>query len=287
MKIKKILSIALLMLMLITIGFVNQALAEEEVELPQHRFTVENKSTDDLVVYLIRKQKPHNELAYTFNVPAGETDDELVEEGTYIVKYSVCGMDYDWELEMDDKYTLTLYPCQAQPTKLQVRSHLNETVELKIYGYEDVEVDIKPGSKVKINLFSGNVDYEYEACGGQTFFGEMKIAKSGTSQLILHSCEWHVDPVRNYTQPNPVKFRIINHASFPVIMTLIGRESYLVTVDPGINVFMLISGNYRYSYYQDGRLLTGSMVVTPNGLGTLVFTPSFVMDYVDDTADLE
>jgi len=68
---------------------------------------------------------------------------------------------------------------------------------------------------------------------------------------------------------------------------LIGPESYLVTVNPGINVFTLISGNYRYSYYQDSRLLTGSMVVTPNGLGTLVVTPSFVMDYVDETSDLE
>ena len=70
-------------------------------------------------------------------------------------------------------------------------------------------------------------------------------------------------------------------------MTLIGPESYLVTVDPGINIFTLISGNYRFSYYQDHRLLTGSMVVTKNGLGTLIFTPSFVIDYVDEASDLE
>jgi hypothetical protein len=283
---------SLLMVALLTLSF-STVLAEEgteeteetsETEPVQHKFTIVNNSAEDVVVYLkLKWYKLTHELA----IPAGDTDAKLIDDGTYTVSYSFCGTDYHWELVLDDDYTLTLFPCQAQPTKLQVKSHLNETVELKIYGYQDVEVDIKPGFKVKVELFSGNIDYEYTACGGQTFFGEMKVAKNGTSQLVLHSCEWHLDPVRKYAQPNPVKFRIINHASFPVIMTLIGPESYLVTVNPGINVLTLISGNYRYSYYQDNRLLTGSMVVTPNGLGTLVVTPSFVIDFVDESSDLE
>ena len=213
----------------------------------------------------------------------------MITVGEYRVRYTACGVDYDWFLnqEAGDDYTLVFYPCKSQPTKLQVKSHLSDKVEIKIYGYEDYEVEIKPGLKTKVELYSGNIDYEYTACGGQVFFGEMKVAKNGTSQLVLHSCEWHLQPARNYAQPNPVKFRIINHASFPVIMTLIGPESYLVTVNPGVNFYTMISGNYRFSYYQDNRLLTGSMVVTPNGRGVLVVTPSYVLDYVDDTSDLE
>jgi hypothetical protein len=284
MKTKKIVGVVILLVMLLTLGFVNHALAEEETEPTQHKFTVVNKSLEDVAITLKRKMEREQQ---TFTLPAGDTDSIMIEEGTYVVKYSFCRTDYHWDLELDDDYTLTLYPCGAQPTKMQVKSHLNEEVELKIYGYEDLELDVKPGVKVKVELFSGNIDYEYEACGGQTFFGELNVAKNGTTQLVMHSCEWHLEPARNYAQPNPVKFRIINHASFPIIMTLIGPESYLVTVDPGINVFTMISGNYRYSYYQDSRLLTGSMVVTPNGLGTLVVTPSFVMDFVDEAADLE
>jgi len=236
---------------------------------------------------IVESSRVTDVLIHTFNVPAGESDSQLLDEGNYLVKYYYCGNKFDWELELDEDFTMTLYPCRSQPTKMQVKSHLNEEVELKIYGYDDMEVKVKPGAKMKVNLYSGNIDYEYVACGGQTFFGELKVAKNGTTQLVMHSCEWHLSPARNYAQPNPVKFRIINHASFPIIMTLIGPESYLVTVDPGINVFTLISGNYRYSYYQDSKMLSGNMVVTQNGLGTLVVTPSFVMDYVDETADLE
>lgn len=306
-KMKKIIGFILCLTLFLTLGFVNQAHAEEEEDLQKYQFSVKNKSEDDLVVNIIQQQvivtertatyedrtfpfetyRQVDKLIHTFKVPAGESDSQMLDEGTYIVEYNYCGKDYDWEIELDEPFTMTLYPCRSQPTKIQVKSHLNEEVELKIYGYDDMEVKVKPGAKMKVDLYSGNIDYEYVACGGQTFFGELKVAKNGTTQLVMHSCEWHLSPARNYAQPNPVKFRIINHASFSIIMTLIGPESYLVTVDPGINVFTLISGNYRYSYYQDGKLLTGNMVVTQNGLGTLVVTPSFVMDYVDETADLE
>jgi hypothetical protein len=69
-------------------------------------------------------------------------------------------------------------------------------------------------------------------------------------------------------------------------MTLIGTENYLVTVNPGVNTFNLVSGSYKYSYYQDFKLVSGNMVVTQNSKGVLVVTPSFVYDFVD-SEDLE
>jgi hypothetical protein len=277
MKTGKLILIAVLMAVLISTGFVQNAQAA------QKEFTVNNLTNEDVVV----KLKIPWEDAHYVTAPAGTEVSELLDEGTYIVKYSVCGTDYHFQLLIDDKYTLTLYPCKTQPTKIQVKSHLSEKVVLKLYGYEDYEVDIKPGMKTKVELFSGNIDYEYVACGGQEFFGELMVAKNGTTQLVLHSCEWYLDPARIYGQPNLVKFKIVNQASFPVILTLIGPSNYLVTVEPGINVFTMVSGSYKYSYYQDNQPVTGSMVVTQNGLGVLVITPSYVIGYVDETANQE
>jgi len=282
MRSRKFLLLIFIMSIVFAIGSVQVAQAGDDDEF---KFTINNKSEDDVVVTL--KLKGTNDAPIVLKMPAREVGSDKITEGEYVVRYTSCGVDYDWDLDLDEKFTLVLYPCKSQPTKIQVKSHLSEKVELKIYGYEDYEVDIDPARKTKVELFSGNIDYEYTACGGQVFVGELKVAKNGTSQLVLHSCEWHLEPARNYAQPNPVKFRIINHASFPVIMTLIGPESYLVTVNPGVNSYTLISGNYRFSYYQDNRLLTGSMVVTPNGRGVLVVTPSYVLDYVDESSDLE
>ena len=55
--------------------------------------------------------------------------------------------------------------------------------------------------------------------------------------MTLHSCEWHAAPARIYGPLNPTKFRLINHADFPVILSLVGPENYLV-----------IEGQTRYIY---------------------------------------
>jgi hypothetical protein len=271
----KILLFAVLMAILASSGFVQDAQAAKK------GVTIINKTSQEVTVRF------DGEKTYIISVAAGGKVTEKLDKDEYLVTYSVCGKDFNWELELDDDFTMKLYPCQARPTKIQVKSHLGEEVELNISGYEDVEVDIKPGVKTKVELFSGNNYYEYEACDGQVFSGELWVTKNGRTQLVLHSCEWHLDPVRNYGQPNPVKFRIVNHASFPIILTLIGPENYLVTVDPGINVYTVISGSYKYSYYQDNQLVTGSMMVTKNGLGTLVVTPSYVLGFIDEAEDLE
>jgi hypothetical protein len=271
----KILLFAVLMAILASSGFVQDAQAAKK------GVTIINKTSQEVTVRF------DGEKTYIISVSAGGKVTEKLDKDEYLVTYSVCGKEFNWELELDDDFTMKLYPCQARPTKIQVKSHLGEEVELNISGYEDVEVDIKPGVKTKVELFSGNNYYEYEACDGQVFSGELWVTKNGRTQLVLHSCEWHLDPVRNYGQPNPVKFRIVNHASFPIILTLIGPENYLVTVDPGINVYTVISGSYKYSYYQDNQLVTGSMMVTKNGLGTLVVTPSYVLGFIDEAEDLE
>jgi hypothetical protein len=274
MKSLKIIMIALLLSVLLTSGFYQDALAK------QSSITLVNR-TDEKVTFKLSGDK-----VYEFTVKPGKKVTEKIDHDTYQITYTACGIDYDWELEFEKSRKIVLYPCKHQPTKMQVKSHLGDDVELIIEGYEDFEYDIEPG-KNRIELFSGINYYEYEACGGQVFSSEIRVRKSGTTQLILHSCEWFTHPARIYGHPNPVKFRIVNHASFPLIMTLIGPENYLVTANPGVNVFTLVSGSYKYSYYQDYKLISGSMVVTKNGIGVLVVTPNYVYDFVDDTDDLE
>ncbi len=270
----KIFIIALLLTLLVTSGFYQEALAK------QSSITIVNK-TDEKVTFVFSGDK-----VYEITIKPGKKVSEEMDHDTYQVTYSVCGTDYDYQMKFKKDKKIVLYPCKHQPTKMQVKSHLGDDIELIIEGYEDFEYDIEPG-KNRIELFSGITYYEYEACGGQIFSGELFVAKSGTTQLILHSCEWFTHPARIYGHPNPVKFRIVNHASFPIIMTLIGPENYLVTVNPGVNIFTLVSGSYKYSYYQDYKLIYGSMVVTKNGIGVLVVTPSYVYEFVDDTGDLE
>jgi hypothetical protein len=284
MRTGKIILIATLMVLLASSVFVQDAFAE------QKNVTINNKSDETVIVVfeLIRDYKWWEEVeSFSIKAVGGDKVTEKLEADFYKVKYTHCGIDFDFEILLEDAYTLVLYPCQNQPTKLQVKSHLSEEVVLNIYGYKDYEVDILPGLKTRVEVYSGNTDYEYEACGGQTFFGELQVKKNGTTQLVLHSCEWHTDPVRTYARPNPVKFRIINHASFSIIMQLIGPQSDIVTINPGVNVITLISGTYKFSYYQDNKLVTGSMLVTPNGLGVLVVSPSYVMEYVEEFDDLE
>lgn len=277
MKSAKITLIAVMIALFVSIGFVQIGQAAKSA---QSEFKITNKSDEEIKVVL------RGDKTYRFTVLPGDKVTEDVDEDDYRVTYSYCGKDYDWELEFDDDYKLVFYPCRTQPTKMQVKSHLAEDIVLNINGYEDYELDISPG-KTRVALFSGDMTYDYTACDDQVFSGEMVVAKSGKSQLILHSCEWFTEPARTYGQPNPVKFRVVNQASFPVIMTLIGPENYLVTVNPGINVFTMISGSYKYSYFIDAKFNTGNTLVTQNGIGVLVITPSYVFDYVDESDDLQ
>jgi hypothetical protein len=246
----------------------------------QKEITIDNRSKDDFDVTL--RNVATGNISYTIHLDKYDIDETKVISDVYTISYPYCDGTVDFNVNMSDNYSFIIYPCAHQPTAIQVKSHLAEDVVLEIYGYEDASEDIDPGYTRMTDVFSGDNTYVYEACEGQTFSGEFYINKNGSTPLVLHSCEWHTQPARFYSQPVPVKFRIANHASYPIIMTLIGPESYLVTVNPDMNVFQIVSGSYKYSYYQDNQVITGRVMVTKGGQTTLVVTPSFVIGFVDD-----
>jgi len=285
MKKKKIVYIALLAALLISTGAFQQTLAAGNQSPAMQETTsvlsIVNKTSEEITVTLT----PDNgDPVKTSIVPAfGNDDTNLIDGVTYTYEYQYCDLAntddlMDGEITLDgDDYTITLYPCAHQPTKLVINNHLSEEVSVELlYGYEEYAFDIELG-KNKVNVFSGSYVYSYDACGID-FSGDVLIKKNGTTNLTLHSCEWFTDPARIYGPLNPAKYKLINHASFPIILTLIGPENYLVTVYPGVNRVKLVAGNYGYSYYLDYQIVSGSMYVPVNGTGGLTLKPSYVMD---------
>ncbi len=280
MKKQKIIFIALLVALLVSTGVFKNTQAVDKSIL-----SIVNRSTVDVTVKLV--SGPDAPIDIT--VPAGTSEDSEFTDGTYGYEYQYCDLgnpggddNITGEINLDGKdYKMILYPCAHQPTKMRVLNHLAEDITLDLFGYEEYSVDIETG-KNKVELFSGDYIYDYDACG-LDFTGEVHVLKNGTTDLILHSCEWFTHPARIHGQPNPVKFKIINHASFPIILTLIGPENYLVTASPGVNRYMLVAGSYRYSYYLDYVVHSGTMLVTRNGIGTLVFRPSYIFEVFNET----
>ena len=129
-----------------------------------------------------------------------------------------------------------------------------------------------------MKIYSGTNIYSYDACD-QDFNGVVDVLASGKTQFFLRSCEWYASPARVHGGLNPVNFVIVNHASFPMILTLIGPENYLVTIDPGENRVQLIAGSYEYRYYMDFVEISGGFFVPGTGNGKVMFSPSYTIDY--------
>ena len=203
-----------------------------------------------------------------------ETKKVEIVKGDYTLEYTSCGDSYDDTLTLEDDFTMTIYACGVKPTKMRVKSHLPQKIVLKMDGPDDYKFTIKLG-KTKVNLLSGWYVYSYDACG-TTFSGEIRVTKNGKTELLMHSCEWFAEPARVYGKPNPVKFKIANHASFAVDMYLVGPYTYYLKVYPGMNTYILVSGSYEYGYYLDNQLHSGYIAVLRNGSGMLTITPAHI-----------
>jgi hypothetical protein len=173
---------------------------------------------------------------------------------------------------------------------MRFNSHFAQTITVNMYGPlempepEDEEFTVELGGNPISDILSGTYIMSYDAACGPTdpgivtFSEEIRINKSGKTQVTLHGCEWYEHPARIYDKPVPVKFRIINHASFPIVLQIVGPEGALLEIRPGTNLVNLIYGTYKYGYFLDGKYHSGYMMVTKNGLGSLVLRPSHIFE---------
>ncbi len=292
MKGRDIVLFAVLTALVIAAGFLSNVKADDDDD---HVLSFVNKTTKDIYVEVKTSHDPNpgDRVEKSYFVPAEGSDDVLLDEGTYWVFYWACGQDqpgvdqpFDIKVNLDNDYQIIVYPCDANPTKLNVRNHLAETVTLELIGYEEYSYEVAPGLTA-VEVFSGENIYKYDACDGD-FSGVVDIKKNGTSSLTLPSCEWFDDPAVVYGAGNIAKFNIINHASFPVILSIIGPMNDLVEIGPGENSLILVAGSYEFSYYLNYELVTGSFFVPPNGNGVLFLSPEYTIDYgLVEQEDLE
>lgn len=283
MKGQKFILIAVLIALVVATGAFTSVMAADD----DNTLSVVNKTNRDIQVELYSR----GDIAYgvhdtddpgiikIFIVPAGGSNDVLLDKDeVYWYKYGVCGDVHDGQIDMENDVKIVINPCDRQPTTLEVRNHTGNTITLRLIGSEEKEYDIKPGLN-RINVNSGETIYSYDACDPvQDFSGEIDILATGRSDLLMRSCEYYLSLVFEYGAANVVSFRIINYASFPVILSVIGPMNDLIELSPGENRVTLVVGSYAYSYYMDYQLVPGNFFVPPNGNGALLLSPSFTID---------
>ncbi len=219
---------------------------------------------------------------YEVDVPRFDSKTKELPEGVYDYEYNhPCGGTRTGTLTLDKGKTWEIYPCQVAPSKVRLNSHFSQDISVNLYGPlemsepDDDDYTVELGQNPIGDVLSGTYIVSYEACD-TVFAEEIFIKKNGLTQYTMHGCEWYASPARTYDKPVPVKFKIINHASFPIVLQLVGPEGALLNINPGVNIFTLIYGTYKYGYFLDHAYHTGNMMVTKNGLGQLVLRPSHI-----------
>ena len=263
-----------------------------------YKFSATNYNNDTIIIELTDRSE-NSEGGYdTYDVVVprfGEVTKELP-KSEYDYQYIICNTVFTGLLKLKDDIEWEILPCGVEPTKMRFNSHLSDKVVVNMYGPlempepEDQEFEVELGGNRVEDILSGTYIMTYEvACSTvgtdpkTVFTDEIKVTKSGKTQIMLRGCEWYSHPARTYDKPVPVKFRIVNHASFPLILQLVGPEGALIEVNPGVNLYTLIYGTYKYGYFLDGAYHTGYMMVTKNGLGQLVLKPSHIFELPTST----
>jgi len=292
MKGKTIILLAIMAMFMIAAGAFTSVFAGED----ESTLTVKNNTDHDVRVEIYGIDdatygESDSSAAEIFVVPAGGTKNILLDnDETYYYLYWACGPNPDdtitgdnpsnvisGEIDMEDDQKIIIDSCKFTTAHLQVANHLGDTVEITfIHNGDDEVFEIEPGLTI-VTVFAGLNFYSYDACDTD-FNGEFEVKANGRSKFYVRSCEWHASPARIYGGLNPVNFTLVNHASFPMILTLLGPENYLVTVQPGENRVRLIAGSYEYRYYMDFAEMSGNFFVPETGNGRAIFSPSYTID---------
>jgi len=254
---------------------------------PKYEFTVVNYINKTLVIEFVDGSGDDFDMV----IPRFDSKTIELTKGDYQYAYTVCGVNHTGTLTIKGEKQWEILPCGIEPTKMRFNSHFAEELTVNLYGPlempdpDDEDFTIELGGNRVEDILSGHYIMTYEAACSTVesdpktvFSEEIRIAKSGKTQITLHGCEWYDHPARIYAKPVPVKFKIVNHSSFPLILQIVGPQGALLTVNPGVNLYSLIYGTYKYGYFLDGVYHTGNMMVTKNGLGSLVFKPSHIFE---------
>jgi len=280
----------LLFTVLLALSFGILIIQPTRAETIKYSFTVINQTNDTLEIYLVEDDEEDPE-EYEFVVERFGVGEKDLPKGTYTYEYEYCGRAVVGTLKLKDDVEWVILPCGVEPTKMRINSHLADKTTVTMYGPlelpepEEEEFAVELGGNRIQDILSGHYIISYEAACSTVgtdpatlFSEEIRVLKSGKTQITLHGCEWYASPARTYDKPVPVKFKIVNFASFPLILQIDGPEGALLEINPGINKVDLIYGTYKYGYFLDYEYHTGYMMVTKNGLGQLNLKPSHIYE---------
>ncbi len=230
-------------------------------------FRIINRSEETVTVKLTG---PEN---YVVTVLGHEKKKVQIVKGDYKLEYTSCGDSYDADLSLKKDFKMIIYACAIRPSKMRIKSHIASTIELKLKGPQKYKFNIKMGQS-RLRIYSGWYKYSYKACN-KTFSGKIHVAKSGKTELVMHSCEWFDRPNNEHGKViRRTKFVVKNRSSLTIQMFLIGPSSYSFKIRPGKNAFSVLPGKYEYGYYLDNKLHSGIIKVKKSGSTSLILVPS-------------
>jgi hypothetical protein len=292
----------LLIIVLLVLMFGGMA-TEDVLAATKYSFSVINHTNDKIIMTIVEYDEDDpiaDPEEYIFKIDRFDSGVKELPKGTYKYEYVYCGGIKSGTLKLNSDKEKVIYPCGVENTKMRFNSHFGQDITVTMYGPlempepEEEDFVVELGGNRIPDILSGHYIISYQAdCSTvatdppTVFSEEIRVLKSGTTQITLHGCEWYAHPARTYDKPVPVKFRIVNHASFPLILQIVGPEGALLEINPGVNLFELIYGTYKYGYFLDGSYHTGYMMVTKNGLGQLVLKPSHIFELPTTGGDEE
>jgi len=134
-----------------------------------------------------------------------------------------------------------------------IKNQSDQAVTVTLTGQQRYTFTVRSGN-TRVEMTAGDYYYFYYGCN-QYNYGSFK-AKTPKSTLVL-DCN---DPAAGV--PDLVELKVSNRTDKRVYMRIYGPTYYFLTVDPGVNTFLIKEGAYSYSYMSCGESMTGEVKVS-------------------------
>lgn len=256
-------------LLLIAFAFAWSPVLADGDDLEEYKIRITNESNQYFVIKFFGDEN------FTFEIAPESSSKKTLLEGDYDYFYEVCDGDFEGEITIEDNDSvIKVYDCRIQPvpTKFVVESHFEGPLEIDMTGplqvsalSEDFSIKASLGNN-RYDIDSGFYTYSYDACD-TTFSGQIEVVKSGITKLRLTSCEALTRRAlrAEFGPLDPVKFRVANRFAVDIDLTLIGPQSYFLTVAPGMSRMEIVAGTYNFIFAAFGIRYEGIIEVSPNG----------------------
>jgi hypothetical protein len=134
-----------------------------------------------------------------------------------------------------------------------IKNQADRDVTVTLSGQQRYTFTVRSGN-TRVNMVAGDYYYFFYGCN-QYNYGSFK-AKTPKSTLVL-DCN---DPAAGV--PDVVNLKISNRSEKRAYVRLNGPTYYYLTVEPGVNTFLVKEGTYSYSYMSCDQSMTGNIKVS-------------------------